>query len=82
MGRRPLHDLTGPVRALPAWVLRRRGTTGQLSPRSWLLDIGLAAGLALVAILSHDQSDQPDLRPLDGPGGVPVPPGFPLRLQG
>ena len=53
MGRRPLHDLTGPVRALPAWVLRRRGTAGQLSPRSWLLDIGLAAGLALVAILSY-----------------------------
>jgi len=82
VGRRPLHDLTGPVRALPAWVLRRRGTTGQLSPRSWLLDIGLAAGLALVAILSHDQSDQPDLRPLDGPGGVPVPPGFPPPASG
>jgi len=47
-----------------------------------LLDIGLAAGLALVAILSHDQSDQPDLRPLDGPGGVPVPPGFPPPASG
>ena len=42
--------------------------------RSWLLDIGLAAGLALVAILSHDQSDGPDVTPLDRSGGVPVPP--------
>ena len=41
-----------------------------------MLDIGLAAGLALVAILSHDQSDQPDLRPFDG-SGVPAPPVFP-----
>ena len=47
-----------------------------------MLDIGLAAGLALVAILSHDQSDQPDLTPLDGPGGVPVPPVFPTPGSG
>ena len=53
------------------------GTTEQLTLRSWLLDVGLAAGLALVAILSHDQSDGPDVRPLDGPGRVPVPPVFP-----
>ena len=64
-------------RGVREWVLRRRGTTEQLSRRSWLLDIGLAAGLALVAILSHDQSDQPDFRQLDGPGSAPQPPLFP-----
>ena len=76
---RRLRDAAWPVRALPEWVLRRPGTTEQRSFRSWLLDIGLAAGLALVAILSDDQSDQSDqpyLRPLDG-SGVPVPPAFP-----
>ena len=74
---RRLRHVAWPVRALPEWLLRRLGTTEQRSFRSWLLDVGLAAGLAFVAILSHDQSDQPDLRPLDRSGGVPVPPVFP-----
>jgi len=74
---RRLRDAARPARALPEWVRRRPGTTEQRSFRSWLLDIGLAAGLALVAILSHDQSDQPQLGPFDG-SGVPVPPVFPL----
>ena len=73
---RRLRDVAWHVRAMPKWVLRRPGTTEQRSFRSWLLDIGLAAGLALVAILSHDQSDQPDLGPLGGPG-APAPPVFP-----
>lgn len=65
------------VRRLPAWVRRRPGTTEPLSLRSWLLDIGLAVGLALIALLSHDQGDQPDVRQFDGPGSVPPPPVFP-----
>ena len=48
---RRLRDAAWPARALPEWVRRRPGTTEQRSFRSWLLDIGLAAGLALVAIL-------------------------------
>ena len=62
-------------RRLPAWVVRRPGTPDQLTLRSWLLDAGLAAGLALVAILSHVRSDQPDPGPFDG--RVPAPPPFP-----
>jgi signal transduction histidine kinase len=42
-----------------------------------LLDVGLAAGLALVALLSHGQGDRPDVRQLDVTGGVPRPPVFP-----
>ena len=64
-------------RRLPEWVLRRPGETEPLSRRSWLLDIGLAAGLALIAILSHDQGDQADFRQFEGPGGEPLPPQFP-----
>jgi len=61
-------------RRLREWLLRRPVATEPLSLRSWLLDIGLAAGLALVAFLSHDQGDQPDFRQLEGPDGVPLPP--------
>jgi len=64
-------------RRLREWVLRRPGETEPLSRRSWLLDIGLAAGLALIAILSHDQGDQADFRQFEGPGGEPQPPSFP-----
>jgi len=64
-------------RRLREWLLRRPVATEPLSVRSWMLDIGLAAGLALVAFLSHDQGDQPDFRQLDGPGSGPLPPAFP-----
>jgi signal transduction histidine kinase len=69
-------------RRLVAWVLRRRATAEPMSLRTWLLDGGLALGLALVAILSHDQSSQPDLRydELRGLPGPPVPPGLPTQV--
>ena len=63
-------------RRLREWLLRRPVATEPLSVRSWMLDIGLAAGLALVAFLSHDQGDQPDFRQLDGPGSGPLPPAW------
>jgi signal transduction histidine kinase len=64
-------------RRLREWLLRRPVATEPLGLRSWLLDIGLAAGLALIAFLSHDQADGADVSPLDGPGRVPAPPVFP-----
>ena len=64
-------------RRLREWLLRRPVATEPLSVRSWLLDIGLAAGLAVIALLSHDQADGTDVGPLVGPGRVPVPPVFP-----
>ena len=83
MESRRLRDVARRLPALPTWLVRRPGTTEQRSLRSWLLDVGLAAGLVLVAILSH-QSDQPDLRHLDGPGSLPPlppPPGLSDRTS-
>ena len=71
-----LGELARAVRALPGWVLRRAGPVEPLSRRSWLLDVGLALGLALIAILSYDgDATTPRFVPREVPGGVgPLPP--------
>jgi signal transduction histidine kinase len=49
-----------------------------LTRRSWLLDIGLALGLALVSILTYDSSDAPDVSQIRDPGDLgPLPPPDP-----
>ena len=74
-----LRDFTGPVRALPAWVLRRPGPMEPLTRRSWVLDIGLALGLALIAILTSDGTDEADFAPREGRwGSIPQPPEVPV----
>ena len=72
------------LRDLARRALHRPGTTEPLTRRSWWLDIGLAAGLALVAILSQGQADQPDFRSFDESRGLPppLPPGLPTELPG
>ena len=65
------------LRDLARRVLYRPGAMEPLTRRSWGLDVGLAVGLALVAFLSHDQADGPDVRNFDEPGAVPRPPVFP-----
>ena len=72
------------VRRQPHPALRGQGPTPQLGPRGWLLEIGLALGLALIAILSHDSADDdrtffpPELL---GPRAVePVLPPIPPEL--
>lgn len=67
------------LRALRGWLLRRPRPMEPLTRRSWWLDIGLAVGLAVVAILtSDDRSDAPDVTPYPRPGEIgPEPPAFP-----
>jgi signal transduction histidine kinase len=74
-----LGELVRAVRALPRWALRRHGSVDPPTRRSWLLDVGLAAGLALVAILSQDSADDAAFLPREVPGGLPPrPPAFPV----
>src|SRR5918994_213711 len=61
-------------RALPRWVLGRQGPIEPLTRRSWLLDVGLALGLALIAILSDDSADDATFLRREEPGVPPVPP--------
>jgi signal transduction histidine kinase len=72
-----LGGLVRAVRALPRWVLRKHGPTDPLTRRNWLLDVGLALGLALVAILSHDSGDDAAVLPRQEPGN-PLPPMVPV----
>ena len=80
-----LSNLKGAVRRLPRPVLGGHGPATGLDRRGWLLETGLALGLALVAILTHDGSDDdrtffpPELlgpQVPDPPQPV-LPPGFP-----
>jgi signal transduction histidine kinase len=77
-----LGELVRGVRAHPRWVLRRHGPIEPLTRRSWLLDVGLALGLALVAILTHDSTDDVTYLPREVPGNgaslPPVPPTVPV----
>ncbi|WP_211247573.1 sensor histidine kinase [Cryptosporangium arvum] len=61
------------VRALPGLVLSRSGPTAALTRRNWLFDLGLAAALALIAIISYDHADDARFIPPEpgdpGPGG-------------
>jgi signal transduction histidine kinase len=76
--RERLSELARAVRALPGWVLRRSGPMEPLTRRNQLLDVGLALGLALVAILSYDSADDARFVPREVPGGVgPLPPELP-----
>jgi len=75
-----LGALARAVRALPGWVLRRPEPIAPLTRRSWLLDIGLALGLALVALLTDDGAEDTLQIPREQPGGIvilPPPPPFP-----
>jgi len=65
------------VRALPGLVLGRSGPTAALTRRNWLFDLGLAAALALIAIISYDHADDARFIPPEpgGPGGPD--PGWP-----
>ena len=68
------------VRALPGWVLRRPEPTPPMTRRSWLLDLGLALGLTLVAVLTYDGAQDAPQLPREAPGGIaplPPPPAFP-----
>jgi signal transduction histidine kinase len=61
-------------------VLRRPRPLEPLTRRSWLLDVGLALGLALVSILTYGSSDAPDVTPYREPGDLgPLPPVDPGR---
>jgi signal transduction histidine kinase len=64
------------LRAVARWVLRRPRPLERLTRRSWLLDIGLAVGLALVSILTYDSGaqDAQDQAPFRDPGGFGPPP--------
>jgi signal transduction histidine kinase len=75
-----LGALARAVRALPGWVLRRSEPIAPLTRRSWLLDIGLALGLALIAILTNDGAEDTIHIPREQPGSsapLPQPPSFP-----
>ncbi|MBF4764198.1 sensor histidine kinase [Nocardioides islandensis] len=68
------------LRAVRGWVLRRPRPLEPLTRRSWLLDVGLALGLALVSILTYGSSDAPDVTPFREPGDLgPLPPVDPGR---
>ena len=75
--RERLREFARPVRALPGWVLRRPGPMEPLTRRSWVLDTGLALGLALIAILTSDGTDEADIT-RELPGGLPLPPEVPV----
>ncbi len=55
-------------------MLQRPAPSEPLTRREWGLDIGLAAGVALVSILSRRQDDRPDLRGFDPDREPPEPP--------
>lgn len=54
------------VRALTGAALRRSGPAPTLTRRNWLFDLGLALGVAALAILTADSADDANVIPLEG----------------